>query len=559
MGRVLVLSDGRHTGRNPSDLVPRFAARGIALDFRLFQRSSAQDVAVYRVQAPESVAPKQAFMLTAWVRSPVSQEIAYELRCGSQVLAAGKKAVSAGLSRLMFRDRADEPGVRSYMLAVAGSGQDPVPENNAAKLLVGVRGRRPVLCVTAAGSRSGFARALKEGGVEVRPRPPGECRWAMEDLAQYAAVVVENTLANAIGSEGMENLAAWVQSAAGGFMMTGGKLSYGPGGYFKSPLERILPISMELRQEHRKLSVAIVIAMDRSGSMQMPAGGGKRKMDLADLGAAEVLDMLSPVDEIGVIAVDSQAHVIVDMDTVDRNRAYRDTILRIDSMGGGIFIYEALQAACGMMSKAKSGTRHIILFADAADSEEPGAYKQLLEKAQQANVTVSVVGMGTERDCDAGLLKDIAERGGGRIFFSADAAEIPRLFAQDTFAVARSTFVEDPASIRLTGGLATLTALRFGEPPALGGYNLCYARPDANVAALTLDEYKAPIVAAWHVGNGRALCYMGEADGEFAGPFAKWKDASALLGSLAKWTAGEEANLAGSAVVTQQVHEGLYA
>ncbi|MBM4048800.1 MAG: VWA domain-containing protein, partial [Planctomycetes bacterium] len=337
VGRVLVLSDGRHTGRNPAELVPRFAARGIALDFRLFQRSSAQDVAVYRVQAPESVAPKQAFMLTAWVRSPVSQEIAYELRCGSHVLAAGKKAVSAGLSRLMFRDRADEPGVRSYTLAVAGSGQDPVPENNAAKLLVGVRGRRPVLCVTAAGSRSGFARALKEGGVEVRP--PGECRWAMEDLAQYAAVAVENTLANAIGSEGMENLAAWVQSAAGGFMMTGGKLSYGPGGYFKSPLERILPISMELRQEHRKLSVAIVIAMDRSGSMQMPAGGGKRKMDLADLGAAEVLDMLSPVDEIGVIAVDSQAHVIVDLDTVDRNRAYRDTILRIDSMGGGIFIY----------------------------------------------------------------------------------------------------------------------------------------------------------------------------------------------------------------------------
>ena len=65
---------------------------------------------------------------------------------------------------------------------------------------------------------------------------------------------------------------------------------------------------MEMRREHRKMSLAIVVALDRSGSMSAPAGGGRIKMDLADLGAVQVLDLLSPMDEIGVFAVDTEPH-----------------------------------------------------------------------------------------------------------------------------------------------------------------------------------------------------------------------------------------------------------
>src|SRR5690606_2689971 len=158
----------------------------------------------------------------------------------------------------------------------------------------------------------------------------------------------------------------------------------------------------------------------------------------------QVLDLLSPMDEIGVIAVDSSPHVIVDLDTVERNAGQRGRILSIDSRGGGIFVYEALSAAASMLLKAKAQPRHIIRFADAADSEEPGAYVQLLEKCREAGVTVSVIGLGTEADVDANLLKDIAERGGGNWYFTDSPEEIPRLFAQDTFAVARSTFIDEP-------------------------------------------------------------------------------------------------------------------
>ena len=175
-----------------------------------------------------------------------------------------------------------------------------------------------------------------------------------------------------------------------------------------------MPVSMELLgQEHRKLSLGIVVAMDRSGSMAASVGDGRSKMDLADLSAVQVLDLLSPIDWFGLLAVDSISHVIVPMNRVEVSRTMRNDILRVDSMGGGIFIYEALSQAATMLLSCPAKTRHIVLFADAADSEEAGKYQELLALCAKEQITVSVVGLGSERDQDAELLKDIARRGGG--------------------------------------------------------------------------------------------------------------------------------------------------
>src|SRR5215467_301660 len=384
-GKILVVSDGRWTGKEPATAASKAAARGVAIDYRSLQRSSANDLAVAQIDAPVRVTPGEAFMITAWVKSPVQQEIAYELRRGGQVLAAGKTNAVAGLNRLTFRDLAGEPGAQGYTIRVSGAqngaGDDPVPENNSAKLLVGVQGPRPLLLVSSSPD-SGLARLLSAGGMKVKLAAPEDCDWTLDSLAQYSGVLIENVPAEKITNRGMESIASWVSEAGAGLMMSGGKHAYGPGGYFKSPLEPVMPVSMELRQEHRKLAMAIVVAMDRSGSMAAPVGGGRTKMDLADLAAVQVLDMLTPTDEFGAVAVDSVSHIIADLKPVDEGKSARSRILKVDSGGGGIFIFEALTTAAEMMLKAKSGTKHIILFADAADSEEPGKYQDLLRQCE---------------------------------------------------------------------------------------------------------------------------------------------------------------------------------
>lgn len=555
-GRVLVLSDGRWTGRDPLSLAPLAAGRGVALDYRHRGRPAAGDVAVARVDAPAAVAPGEGFLITAWVQSPVEQTATFEVTRAGQVIASGERRLTAGLNRLTFRDRAGEPGSQGYQVRVGAAADDPVPENNTARVLVGVTGPRPILHLTP-GPTSALTDLLRGGGLDLRAMEPERFDFTLESLAGYSAVILENVPAEKVGNRGMETLASWVRASGSGLMLTGGKQSYGPGGYYKSPLEPILPVSMELRQEHRKLALAIVVALDRSGSMAVPVAGGKVKMDLANLGAAQVLDMLGPLDEFGCFAVDTVAHTVTELGPVGDKGPTRNKILGIQSMGGGIYVYEALAASAEMIQKAKAGTKHIILFADAADAEEPGRYKELLEQTRKAGITVSVIGLGTKADKDAALLEDVAKRGGGRLFITDKPDELPRLFAQDTFVVARNAFLEDPVRVQPTAGLVSLAGRAFALDRAIGGYNLCYLRPEATLGAVTRDEYKAPAVASWQAGAGRVVCYTGEADGKFAGPFARSPEAGEFYASLARWTAGQVGGLTEAMAVTQEVRNGV--
>jgi len=99
----------------------------------------------------------------------------------------------------------------------------------------------------------------------------------------------------------------------------------------------------------------------------------------------------------------------------------------------------------------------------------------------------------------------------------------------------------------------TLTGKPFGKPAPIGGYNLCYLREGANLAVVTEDEYKAPVVASWYAGAGRALCYTGQVDGEYTGPIAKWDQVGDFFTSLARWAGGDVGDLPENMLVTQDV------
>ena len=147
-GKILLISDGRWTGKDPSSAVSKSATRGIEIDYRSLQRSMANDLAISQIDAPVTVTPGEAFMINAWVKSPAQQDVNFELRRGGQILSAGKTNVTAGLNRLSFRDHADVPGAQGYTLKITSGSEDPIPENNSAKILVGVQGPRPLLVLT---------------------------------------------------------------------------------------------------------------------------------------------------------------------------------------------------------------------------------------------------------------------------------------------------------------------------------------------------------------------------------------------------------------------------
>ncbi len=528
--KMLVLSDGLFTAPpEPSST---------AVDTFLQSRPFAHDLFVASVDAPASVAPNAPVPITAWASSAETTTNSYALLRGTNVIARGTKVFRPGLTPLVFRDFAGRAGIRRYTLEIAPAKDDPCHGNNSASMLVKVEGRRPLLYLTDE-PEAAAAETIRRGGVPVEAREAKSFRGGLAALEDYGGVLLDNVPAKDFQPHFLRELASYATDLGRGVALAGGERSFGPGGWYKTAVEDILPVSLELRQEHRKFSIALAIVMDRSGSMMASAGGGRTKMDMANLGAAGALDMLTSLDEIAVIAVDSQPHVVVAMQYADEAQSRRNDILGIRSMGGGIFVEEGITAGLRELSRASAETKHLILFADAADSEEPGNFRSYLSKATAAGITVSVIGLGTESDCDAKLLKEIAEAGNGTCQFESNAKEIPRLFMQDTYLVAKTAMCTNLTPIKTTSSLRQLSDVLPAELTSIGGYNLTYIRDDAETAIFTEDEEHAPVLAFRRAGAGRTLAFTSEMAGKHAAPLMTSKDGAEIATAIARWTLGD--------------------
>lgn len=541
--RILVLSDGEANGASPMSAARRAREVGVPVDFRLFERNRIGDLAIESLTLPDTVSPREPFQFAVWVQASREAHGAVRVLRDGQEIAKLERDFVTGLNRVLFRDLLEEGGITNYSAELVLE-NDPLEENNRGAGVVRVEAAPRVLVLNRDGQEDNLVRALRAARLPVDVVSSKTHPLTQDSLDKYRAAIIENVPAADFGRLKMERLAQWVEDLGGGLLVTGGERSFGVGGYFKSPLDDILPVSMELREEHRKNRVAIAVALDRSGSMAIPVKGGKQKMDLANLGTAECIKMLSPSDKVAVFAVDSTPHLIQGLRNVDDPEAIISNVLRIQSMGGGIFVYEALVAAGNELMKAgEYSTRHIILFSDAQDSEEPGDYKTLLKKYSDAGITVSVIGLGTDHDIHSELLKDIAKLGGGNIMFSDDPEELPRLFTQDTMSIARNTFIKHDPEVHPADGIPgkllpdarLMGELGRGPFPPTKGYNLSYLKPEATGAVISTDEYNAPWLAFWYRGLGRVAALSIEVDGPHSGPFASWDNYADFLVTQTRW------------------------
>ncbi|MGN0855691.1 MAG: hypothetical protein ACI4R9_09270 [Kiritimatiellia bacterium] len=533
--RYLMLSDGLFT------VPPSLTAPMPPVDVLALARPFSNDLAIIRVAAPSDVAPEASVPVSVWVRSDTEVTAKWRFGEGTNELARGVRTFRRGLTPIALRDRAPKLGAnRRYRFELETPAGDPIPENNVARFLVRTSARKPVLVVRAR-HESSLAGFLNASGVPAEAVDPSAFDTSLAALSGYAGVILEDQPTAGLGAADFRRLGDWVERLGGGLAMTGGAHTFGPGGWHGSAVEEILPVTLERRQDERKSAISLAIVMDRSGSMSMQAtAGGRTKMDMANLGAAGAIDMLLPGDLVSVIAVDETPHLILKMQRVEEARRNMDDVLGIVPDGGGIYVEQGLLAGLRELAKTDTPLKHLVLFADASDSEEPGNYLELLEKAAGAGITVSVIGLGSPMDGDAALLKQIAVAGRGDCYFEDDAREIPRIFLQDTFMATKMLMVTNPTPLMVTSALRPLTDATPppGTTPVAGGYNLLYARPEASVAVTTADEDAAPFIAYRSVGLGRTAVFAGEVEGPHAAPLMETRFGSELLAALGRYVAG---------------------
>ncbi len=535
--RILLLSDGFST-ESLDGLSRRLAAGGVALDVRLVGGADSRDWRALGLRLPTRVGSGESVLAELQVAGAQEGRRSFIVRQNGKAVGEGEVTVRRGLGRARFVLPPLEEGAHAVEVELVGEG-DPQHLNNRAIGWTLVGEQKGILLITAS-EEDPLIPILSAAGKA--PRVERDARLLHPGvLGGVRVVIFNNVRAGDVNRSFLDALPFHIESTGAGLVMLGGKNSFGSGGYFKSALDPLLPVSMELRKEHRKLLLTMSIMLDRSGSMMASAGGGRNKMDLANDGTARAIEMLQPEDAVAVFAVDTLPHPIIKLRKVGEERDRLMSIVRrIESQGGGIFVYEALRAGWDEIKDVQHGTRHMILFSDAADSEEPGDYVNLLAEIRQAGGTVSVIGLGSDSDVDAQLLRDVAARGGGRIFFSNDANDLPTLFAQETAAVARSTFVADITNTRPTGFWAEIASENVRWLAAVEGYNLSYLRPGATQSLLSDDEYRAPLVAHWRRGLGRVVAVCFPLIGSASATTLAWSDLQLFIHQIMAWTSEDQ-------------------
>lgn len=534
--RILAFTDGYST-EPLTGITEKLLKEGIPLDYRELLSPEAVDYQVADLSLRNRVQPGEPFVVDVVLSSNAEGTVPVTLARAGKTLFTRDVEIKNGEGRIRFSDRITQPGAHRYLATINPESDAHSGNNRRERWIEITSGPRVVLLSTY--TNDPIAAALRSQGFEVE---------VIEDslsvtpgvLTGARALVINNVPSYELPNDFLGSLDFFVNDQGGGLLMVGGKNSFGSGGYYQSAIDPLLPVTMELKSEHRKLSVAMAIVMDRSGSMGMTTPSGNSKMQLANEGAGRAVELLGDMDAVTVFAVDSQAHKVTDLLNVGQNRGELiSRIRRIESMGGGIYVYTGMSAAWNELQKADVGQRHMILFSDAADSEEPGKYQDLLQEMAADGTTVSVIGLGNRSDPDASFLEDIAKRGSGRMFFTEIPSAIPNIFAQETVAVARSSFIDEPVGTQSTGRWYEFAQSDLEWPGQVDGYNLSYIRDGDEAAAVTTDSYKAPLIAFGRRGIGKTAAVSFPLGGDYSETIRKWELYGDFIQTLTRWLMGE--------------------
>ena len=404
--------------------------------------------------------------------------------------------------------------------------RDHFPLNNQLDCTINVRGKARVLVLHSESSElRGISRALREQDIDVDVRGEFGLPEDLQGMLAFDAIVIANLPATSMSPRQMETLKRYVSEFGGGLAMLGSDNSFGLGGYYKTPVEEVLPLVSRFEKEKEKPSLAMVLVIDKSGSMQgVPIA-------LARQAAKSAVELLGPRDTIGVVGFDSNPFVICEMRSATESDAIQASI---DSLaaGGGTYMFTGMVTGKDMLENATAKIRHMIVLSDG--HTQPADHEGLVQGMADAGMTVSTVALG---GADRQLLSGLAELGRGRYYETSDPANVPQIFTKETMQASKSAIKEDLFGSVVVGDHPLLSGYRDAELPFSLGYVMTEAKPTAQVLLVT--ETGDPLLAVSRFGLGTGLAFTSDLSERWGGEWLAWDDcgkfwAQALRGVIRK-------------------------
>ncbi len=530
--RIVVLSDGRPTAGEALTEARLAAAQGTEVWAATSPAGPGREVLLQSVEVPRQPALGQPFDVRVAVRADHQQEALLVLTAADREIGRRRVHLRPGLNVFLVPQRLDQGGAVRYEARIQAEA-DQHAGNNRAGAVALVRGRPRMLFVTAEGAPSGpLPGLLRRQGFEVRVTGTGALPRSAAEYAGYSTVVFSDVSALQIPETQMETIRGMVTQAGLGFAMLGGPSSFGAGGWFRTPIEAVLPVDMDIRKARRGAVLALALVLDKSGSMA-EAEGPVTRLAMAREAALAAASLLTRHDCLGAVAFDSAARWVVPMAPYDNPGRAAEELATLEA-GGGTDLYPALAQALRALEGVQVPLKHAIILSDGRT--EPGDFDALAARARAGRITLTTVAVGT--DADLNFLRDLAEKTEGRSYLANQAVMLPRIFTRETVLASRLAFSEEPFKARPGVSHAVRRGLQVEQAPALLGHNLSTLRPAPAQAVLQTPEGD-PLLAVGRAGLGRTVAWTSDGGVRWANPWVESGQLASLLAQALRWAASQ--------------------
>ncbi|MBN1809351.1 MAG: VWA domain-containing protein [Planctomycetes bacterium] len=528
--RIVILSDGIETRGDLLAAARNAALADVVIDAVPVAGEARPDARIISLLPSRSRLHEGASLsLSAAIESSLAGEGTVRLFENGIEVERRPLSLEAGREQtVVFRRTPEQRNLYTYRVRVEGFDDDAVPENNESITLVEVRGRPLLLYVEGDRSETHYlADAMAREGIRLDTRPVQAVPQALQDLAGYDGIVLSDVPAYELPERFLSLVKDYVEQLGGGFVMIGGIRSFGVGGYYRTPVEDILPVKMKPPDKEERFSTALVLVIDRSGSME------GQKIEICKSAASATIELLSRKDYAGVVAFDSSASWIVPLTRVTSPGAVARQIMTINA-GGGTNIYPGMTSAREALNSVSARVKHMIVL---SDGQTTGAgYQALAAQMNAEEITISTVAVG--QGADTNLLAGIAAAGGGEYYFAAEAKAIPQIFTQDAMRYMGRLIHEEAFAPRQVEKHPMLKGWNPGAAPQLLGYVETNRKATAQVPLVT--DRGDPLLAHWRYGLGKVTAFTSDCKSRWSALWiANWSGYSQFWAQILRETARE--------------------
>ena len=539
--RLVLMSDGNENVGDAMSAVLTAKPLGVSVDIVPMGVVRANDVCVQKLQVPPKIKEGQVFEVKIFVQADQATPATVRLFRDEQFLGEQKVQLSAGKNLFTFPQTLSKPDFYKYDVQVDAPG-DPVPQNNRASSFATVRGQPRILIVSADPEQDQqLAAALKSPSLEVSLVGIKDFPGNLAEMQSYDAIFISNLSAGDLGLDRQRLLESAVRDFGVGLVCVGGDQTYAAGGYRGTPLESILPVSMELDSKKVLPSGAVVLVMH---GMEFANGN-----EVARLCAQGVLAALGPTDEMGVVLWDGTERWLFPLQKVADKKKLAAQIAGMNQGDLGSF-EGVLKQAHEALQKSSANLKHIIVFSDGDPAAPTPA---LMQAIVGERITVSTVLISGHSPPDT--MQWMAVQGKGRFYNVNSPDDLPQIFIKETAVILKSAIYEDPFQPQIRSASELVRGIGGSEYPKLLGYVATTPKPRAETPLWT--DKGDPLLAHWQYGLGRAVAFTSDAKARWAKIWLNWDKYRQFWSQIGQWSMRRLENADFTTEVTLDKGEGL--